>query len=81
MTSANFFPEKDFFQYLNHRERWILNFWKKKKENYQVAYYAKTEIITGFQSSARGKDPACECRRHKKPEFDHWVRKIPWRSA
>ena len=54
---------------------------KKKKENYQVAYYAKTEIITGFQSSARGKDPACECRRHKKPEFDHWVRKIPWRSA
>ena len=23
-----------------------------------------------------GKEPACQCRR---PEFDPWVRKVPWR--
>ena len=23
--------------------------------------------------------PACQCRRHKRPRFDPWVRKIPWR--
>ena len=23
----------------------------------------------------------CQCRRHKRWEFDPWVRKIPWRRA
>ena len=23
----------------------------------------------------------CQCRRHKRPTFDSWVRKIPWRRA
>ena len=26
-----------------------------------------------------GKEPACQCRRHKKPGFNPWVGKIPWR--
>ena len=26
-----------------------------------------------------GKEPACQCRRHKRHRFDPWVRKIPWR--
>ena len=26
-----------------------------------------------------GKEPACQCRRCKRREFDPWVRKIPWR--
>ena len=26
-----------------------------------------------------GKESACQCRRHKRHEFDPWVRKIPWR--
>ena len=25
-----------------------------------------------------GKEPACQCRRHKSHGFNHWVRKIPW---
>jgi len=25
-----------------------------------------------------GKEPTCQCRRHKKHRFDPWVRKIPW---
>ena len=27
------------------------------------------------------KDPACQCRRHKRPGFDPWVGKIPQRRA
>ena len=25
-----------------------------------------------------GKESICQCRRHKRCGFDHWVRKIPW---
>ena len=28
-----------------------------------------------------GKEPTCQCRRHKRPGFNPWVRKIPWRRA
>ena len=27
-----------------------------------------------------GKEPTCQCRRHRRPEFDPWVGKIPWRK-
>ena len=27
------------------------------------------------------KEPACQCRRHKRHGFDPWVSKIPWRRA
>ena len=30
---------------------------------------------------ASGKEPACQCRRHKRCGFDPWVRKISWRRA
>ena len=35
-------------------------------------------IIPGGTS---GKEPACQCRRHKSCGFDPWVGKIPWRRA
>ena len=38
-----------------------------------------SEKTWGFQGSPRGKEPTCQCRRHKRHRFDHWVRKIPWR--
>ena len=28
-----------------------------------------------------GKEPACQCRRHKRDRFDPWIGKIPWRRA
>ena len=34
-----------------------------------------------MKKHARGKEPACQCRRHKRPRFDPWVGKIPWRRA
>ena len=33
----------------------------------------------GYQGSTGGKEPACQCRRHKRREFSPWVRKIPHR--
>ena len=33
----------------------------------------------GFPGDTRGKEPTCQCRRHKRWAFDPWVGKIPWR--
>ena len=51
----------------------------------------KKELITAktliWKSSARvsqwlsSKEPACQCRRHKRCGFDPWVGKILWRRA
>ena len=35
----------------------------------------------GFPGGATGKEPTCQCRRHKRRGFDPWVWKIPWRRA
>ena len=35
----------------------------------------------GFPGGARGKEPACQCRRRKRCGFDPWVEKIPWRRT
>ena len=35
----------------------------------------------GFPGGANGKEPTCQCRRHKRRGFDLWVWKIPWRRA
>ena len=40
--------------------------------------------ISGLYSGFPGgisKDPACQCRRHKRRGFNPWVGKIPWRRA
>ena len=34
----------------------------------------------GFPGGAAGKEPACQCRRHKRRQFNPWVRKILWRK-
>ena len=35
----------------------------------------------GFSGGASGKEPACQCRRHKRCWYDSWVRKILWRRT
>jgi len=35
----------------------------------------------GLPGGTSGKEPTCQCRRHKRPGFDIWVGKIPWRRA
>ena len=51
--------------------------------------YIQTDYFRIFFTSAppgkplfsmhRGKEPGCQCRRHKRHRFDPWVRKIPRR--
>ena len=35
----------------------------------------------GFPGGVSGKDPTCQCRRHKRRGLDPWVKKISWRGA
>ena len=37
-------------------------------------------VYMGFPGDASGKEPACQCRRHKRHGFDPWVEKIPGRG-
>ena len=36
--------------------------------------------LCGFPGGTDDKEPACQCRRHMRQEFDPWVKKISWRS-
>ena len=38
-------------------------------------------ILNISDGEASGKEPACQCRRHKRREFDSWFEKIPWRRT
>ena len=33
--------------------------------------------LGGFRGGASGKEPACQCRRHRRRRFDPWVGKVP----
>ena len=35
----------------------------------------------GFLGGPSGKEPICQCRRHKRNGLAPWIRKIPWRRA
>ena len=35
----------------------------------------------GFPGGGSGKEPICQCRRHKRRGFDSWIGKIPCRRA
>ena len=37
--------------------------------------------MVGLPGGASGKEPACQCRRHKRLRFVPWVGKFPWRRG
>ena len=43
--------------------------------------YTQMWTNLGFSAGASGKEPAGQCRRHRRHGFDPWVGKIPWRRA
>ena len=63
----------------------LSNFISKMRKIYVLANFwwlNKVWIYSmGFPDCASGKEPACQCRRCKRPGFNPWVRKIPWRRA
>ena len=34
--------------------------------------------MAGFPGGTSGKEPICQCSRHKRLRFDAWGEKIPW---
>ena len=38
-------------------------------------------LYLGFPGGTSGKEPTCQCRRHKRHRFNPWVRKILWRRV
>ena len=50
---------------------------------WELRYKIRVQISSFFRASQVApvvKEPACQCRRHKRCGFDPWVRKIPWRK-
>ena len=43
------------------------------------SYYVKKTIC--ILGGIGGKEPACQCRKYKRPRFNPWGGKIPWRRA
>ena len=41
--------------------------------------YTYTHTHIGFTCGPSGKEPACQCRRHQRHQFDPWIAKILWR--
>ena len=42
---------------------------------------SSSRLFNSFPSGTSGKEPACQCRRHKRGKFNPCVGKIPWRRA
>ena len=73
--------------------KWFFNIMVIVLEN-KIYFIANNVLITiqdknytyickhmGFPGSVSGKEPTCQCRRHKRSGFNPWVGKIPWRRA
>ena len=68
---------------------WLHNFCSIKKPrtvhlqwvNLMVYKLYINKAVKGFPGGASGKEPTCQCRRHKRHGFSPWVGKIPWRRA
>ena len=46
-----------------------------------VFVYVSSDAVNsgGFLGGTGGKEPACQCMRHKRCGFNAWVRKVLWR--
>ena len=51
----------------------LLSYYPHVRDKYTEEY--------GLSGDASDKKSACQCRRLKRPGFDYWVGKIPWRRA
>ena len=54
---------------------------KYMKLNESCDYLGAIILFMGFLGGTSGKEPICQCRRHKGCGFDPCVGKIPWRRA
>ena len=60
---------------------WIMETEEKRKKAEQLGVTEDKSCHTSLTCGASGKESAFQCRRHKRHDFDPWVRRIPWRRA
>ena len=48
---------------------------------HKIGFCERKTLAYEHGRGASGKEPTCPWRRHKRPGFDPWVGKIPWRRA
>ena len=53
--------------------------WGHKESNMTEGLSTDTSTIQGLPRWLSGKESGCQCRRHRRCEFDPWVGTIPWR--
>ena len=46
-----------------------------------VLHFISCTLCMELPGGTSGKEPSCQCRRHRKCRFNPWVRNIPWRRA
>ena len=51
------------------------------QRNYRLMIMQILHMTLGFPGGPNGKEPACQCRTHKRHGFHPQVGKIPWRRA
>ena len=61
------------------RHDWMTELnWTELKFSTPLDKYQRPQLLKSFPGGIRGKESACQCRRHG---FHLWVGKIPWRRA
>ena len=64
------------WEMVRDREAWHAAVRGIAKRWTRLSYWSTTHCL-----GASGKEPACQCKRHERREFNPQVRKIPWRRA
>ena len=48
---------------------------------HSVILFCRILPCSRLPGGAGGKEPSCQCRGHRRPGFNPWVGKIPWRGT
>ena len=63
---------------LRHLYMFLYPIWMSPLEKHLFSF---SNAFQGFPGGTSGKEPTCQCRRHKRHGFDPWVGFNPWRRA
>ena len=65
-----------------NREAWCAAIHGVAKSWTQLSHWTELiHFLLRFPGGTSGKEPACQCRKCKRPGFNPWVGKAPWRRA
>ena len=64
-----------------HFENWLKNLNKEERKErvFSLRWVRGKRSSIGFVWWLSSKGSSCQCRRHRRYEFDPWIRKTPWR--